>query len=470
MSAQEVKAPSKMKLFLCASIGDFVLVLVASVGLVLTVSFGFESAPLLRGNIAIVTAVIVPLLAMLYAGAWSKRAAALAAIGVVLYCAAVLGVCVAAQPYQVDLFTDGVINDDPQSYVIFGIVLVVVPVLSYLLSRRRIGMVVFVVASIVASGIIHLLYRDWAEVNGGTSVTAVVLVACGALFIFQRYRANAYQVAHLESTSFGSAFAYSVATSAACFGMGALVFFAVIAPLNLQTVELRPFQDYYYRPVVEYTGVYDSSSVEDPNNVTSALDDQVSYTNQEAKGGAQSYAPDSTDAIGSNPVASALEQMAAFDITSWLQEFMVISYERFRAGALLVVIIVVVLLVAAAFLQRHLRRRRVEKLESQPIEKRIWALYGFFCKRLKRLGYGKPDAMTPMEYAFSTAKSLPQFSQGTDGVDFVDVTLAYQRACFDEGRAKEEDWETCKRFYGPFFRNARLQVGGLRWLAYFWRM
>lgn len=470
MSFREAIAPSKMRLFLRANAGDFALVLVAAVGLVLTVSFGFESAPLLRGNVFIVTLAIVPLLLILYAGSWSKRAAALAAVGAALYCSFIVGVCVAAQPYQVDLFTDGVINDDPQSYVIFGIVLVVVPVLVYLLSRRRIGMVVLVVGAIVACGVIHLLYRDWAEVNGGTTVTVAVLVACGALLIFQRYRANAYQVTHLESTAFGSAFVYAVGLSAACFGVGALVFFAVIAPLGLQTVELRPFQDYYYRPVVEYTGVYDSSSVEDPDNVTSALDDQVSYTNQEAEGGAESYAPDSADALGSNPVASALEQMAAFDITSWLQEFMAISYERFRAGALLVAIALVALLAIAAFLQRYVRRRRVAKLESQPLDRRIWTLYGFFCKRLARLGYGKPDAMTPMEYAFASAKSLPQFSQDTGGVDFVDVTLAYQRACLDEGRVTEEDWETCKRFYRPFFRNARLQVGGLRWLKYFWRM
>lgn len=469
-SKAQAKVPSRLRLFLRAAVGDFALVLVASVGLVLTVSFGFESAPVLRGNTFIVTAAIVPLLVILYAGAWSKRAAVFAAIGTVLYCAIILGVCVAAQPYQIDLFTDGVINDDPQSYVIFGLVLAITPIIVYLLSRRRVGMVVLVVAAIVACGFIHLLYRDWGEVNGGEAVTVVVLVAVGALLVFQRYRANAYQVRHLESTAFGAAFAYAVVTSAVCCSIGALLFFAVIAPLNLQTAEIRPFMDYFYRPVVEYTGVYDTSYVEDPDTVTSALNDQVSYTNQEAEGGAESLSPDSADAAGANPVASALEQMAAFDITSWLQEFMAISYERFRAGAVFVVVAIVALLIVAAFLQRYLRRRRVVKLESQPLEYRIWSLYGFFCKRLRRLGYGKPDYMTPMEYAFATTASLPQFAQDTDGVDFVDVTLAYQRACLDEGRATDEDWQECKRFYRPFFRNARLQMGGLRWLKYFWRM
>lgn len=470
MNELNEKAPSRLRLFLRAAVGDFTLVLVASVGLVLTVSFGFESAPVLRGNTFVITLAALPLLCILYAGAWSKRAAAFSAVGVVLYCAIVLGACVAAQPYQVELFVGGAINDDPQSYVIFGLVLVVAPVLVYLLSRRRIGMIVLLVVAVLACAFIHLLYRDWAEVNGGTTVTLIVLVALGALLVFQRYRANAYQVHHLESTAFGSAFAYSIGISAACFGTGALAFFALIAPLGLQTAEIKPFMDYYSRPIVEYTGVYDASFVEDPDNATSELNDQVSYTNQDAEGGSDSASPDAAGSSGTNPVASAFEQMAAFDITSWLQEFAAVSYERFRAGAVFAAIAIAALLAAAALLQRYLRRRRMVKLESQLLEYRIWALYGFFCKRLKRLGYGKPDPMTPMEYAFAATASLPQFSQDTDGVDFVDVTLAYQRACLDEGHTTDRDWETCKLFYRPFFRNARLQVGGLRWLKYFWRM
>ena len=46
MNELNEKAPSRLRLFLRAAVGDFTLVLVASVGLVLTVSFGFESAPI----------------------------------------------------------------------------------------------------------------------------------------------------------------------------------------------------------------------------------------------------------------------------------------------------------------------------------------------------------------------------------------------------------------------------------------
>lgn len=469
-ATQAPPAPSRLRLFLRANLGDFALVLVASVCLVLTVSFAFESAPLLRGNAFIITVAVIPLLVILYAGGWSKRAVAFAAVGAVLYCALILGLCVAAQPYAVELFTDGRINDTPQSYVVFGLVLVVTPILVYLLSRRRFGAVLLVVSAIVACGAIHLLYPEWAAVNGGTPVTVVALIACGALLIFQGYKANAYRVRHLESTAFGSAFLYSTGISAVCFGLGAVVFFAIISPLGLRTVELKPFEDYYYRPVVEYTGVYDVSYVEDPENVTGTTNDQVSYTHEEAEGGAESQSPDSTGASGSNPVASALEQMAAFDLNSWLQEFMAISYERLKAGAAFIVTAIVLALVFAALLQRYLRKRRVAKLEAMPLEHRIWSLYRYFCKSFAKMGYGKADAMTPLEYAFASATTLSQFSRGTDGVDFVDVTLAYQRACLDEGRATEEDWETCKAFYEPFFRNARLHVGNLRWLKYFWRL
>ena len=117
MNELNEKAPSRLRLFLRAAVGDFTLVLVASVGLVLTVSFGFESAPVLRGNTFVITLAALPLLCILYAGAWSKRAAAFSAVGVVLYCVIVLGACVAAQPYQVELFVGGASAKDRKSVV-----------------------------------------------------------------------------------------------------------------------------------------------------------------------------------------------------------------------------------------------------------------------------------------------------------------------------------------------------------------
>jgi len=460
----------RWRLFAAASIGDFVLTLIVSVGLVSTVSFGFESAPMLRANTFVVTLAVVPLLAILFAGSWSKRAVAWSAAGAVAYSAVILGVCVAAQPYQVELFTDGVINDDPQSYVIFGIVLVVVPVLVYLLSRRRVGAVVLFVSAAAASGLVYFLYPEWGAVNSGSLVGFVTVVACGALLLFRVYRQSVYSVDRLGATSFGSAFVQSGAISLLCAGAGWLVFVAVISPLGLQSIPVKPFEYYYIRPVVEYTGVYDTSLVEDPDTETSTTNDQVSYTNQEAEGGSEGDAPDSNSAVGSNPVSSTLEQMASFDMTSWLEEFMVVSYERLRTASVFVVVAVILFLVVAAFSQRFVRARRLARFERKPLEQRICALYDYLCRSFAKIGFGKPDSMTPLEYAFSSVTSLAQFSQGTDGVDFVDVTLAYQRACLDVGRATEQDWQAMKRYYASFYRNARLQLGTLRWMKYYWRV
>ena len=47
------KTNGRMRLFLRSSAFDFLLVLVLSCALVFTVSYGFESAPDLRGNLAL---------------------------------------------------------------------------------------------------------------------------------------------------------------------------------------------------------------------------------------------------------------------------------------------------------------------------------------------------------------------------------------------------------------------------------
>ena len=463
-------APSRLQLFLRSTLGDFLLVLVASVGLVLTVSYAFNSAPDVRGNVAAVAAITIPLLAVLFAGSWSKRALAPACIGAAVYAVAVIAVCAALTPEDVPLFVDAQINDDPESPVIFGVVALAVPLAVYLLSRRRAGMVVLLVAAVVALGAVQFLYRDWATDQGGTVVSVVVVVALFALLVFQSYRTGVRQVKRLERTAFARATLFAVATAVVCVALAALVYVAIIAPLGLTTPEIKPFQDYYARPVIEYTGVYDEQQIDNPDITTNKTNDENEDSNQDADGGERQQAPDNNDEEGSNPVTSLVESLTSFDINDWNQQFTAVSYEQLRLGALIAMLIAAALLTAAVLLQRSRRERRLKKLADKPLEVRIWSVYDFLTGRFAKLGIKRPETLTLMEFAMSHRAQMAPFTRGTGGVDFLALTLIYQRACYDKGRVTEDDWRAVERFYRAFFKNARAYVGRRRWLRDFWRI
>lgn len=187
-------APTRAQLFMRAAVGDFLLVLVVSVGLVLAVSYAFNSVPDVRGNVLVVAAIAIPLLAVLFAGSWSKRAIAPACAGAIAYAVVVIAACTALTPSNVPLFVDAQINDDPESPLIFGVVALVVPAAVYLLSRRRAGVIVLLVAAVIALGSVQFLYRDWATAEAGVPVSLVVIAALFALLVFQSYRTGVRQV------------------------------------------------------------------------------------------------------------------------------------------------------------------------------------------------------------------------------------------------------------------------------------
>lgn len=465
-----VAGATRLQLFLRASVLDLLLVLVVSVGLVFTVSYAFESAPDIRGNVAVDTALVLPMLVILFAGSWSKRAMAPSAAAAVIYAIVVIGVCVAMKPADVPLFVDAQVNDVAENPLIFGFIAMVVPAVVYLLSRRRAGMVVMFIAAVVACGAVQFLYRDWTTSEPGLACALVVLLACGALFVFQGYRRSIYQVKRLEKTAFAQATAFAAGIVGVCLLISVGVFYGLVAPAELTTPEIKPFEDYYTRPVIEYSGVYDENQVDNPDLATNKTNDEQNDSNQDAEGGRDSQSPNENQETGGNPVSNFIQQMTSFDATDWSQQFMAISYEQLRLGALIFVLLAAAIITAVVLLKRRMRERRLQKLASEPYPVRIWTIYEFLTNRFARLGIKRPETLTLMEFAMATRSTMAPFARGTGDVDFLALTLIYQRACYDEGRITEDDWKACERFYRAFFANAHAHVGHLRWIRDFWRM
>lgn len=467
--AGSIAGASKLALFLRGAVLDFLLVVISSTSLAYTVSYAFESAPDLRANPLVIAAIVAPLAAIMFAGSYSKRALAPAAAGAVAYAAVVVGVCAALLPPDVSMFVEAQINDVPENYVIFGFVCIATTVVAFLLSRRRAGVVVLVVASMLACGVVQFLYRDWLATQPGLLAAMVALVSTGAQFVFQSYRSSLSSVKRLKRTSFATATAFSVGIVGVCALAGAALYFGIVATLGLSTPEIKLFEDYYFRPIVEYSGVYEEQQVDDPDLATSALNDERDETSEDAEGGETEQAPDQSEAAGSNPISTFVQSLSAFSSDNWNEQFSAIGYETVRLGALIAVAVVLAALVVAVLLQRSRRERRLRRIASLPPSRKVWELCRFLSKRFSRLGVTRPDTLTPLEFALAERTRLAPFARGTGGVDYLALTLICQRACYGTG-ASDEDYAAVERFYRAFFKNARAFVGPRRWLITFWRM
>ena len=468
MSARGTQGAGRLMLWLRASALDYLLVLVASTALTMTVSFGFESAPGLRGNPLVCGGIAAGMLLILFAGSWSKRALLPAAGAAVLYALVVVAAAIALSPSASPVFRSGAVNDSADSYFVFALVALAVPVLVYLLSRRRVGAVVLLVASVFSCEMVQFLFRDWVD-EGGTAVFLVALVAVLALFVYQGYRSSVRAAQRLEKTSFAAATVLGVGVSVLCVLVGVGVFLGLISGLGLSTPEIKPFKDYFTRPVMEYSGNYERQPIDNPDETTSLLSESVGTTRQNGPGGDQMKSTEQDDQDSAESTVSTGVQ-ESLDNTDWSEVFAAIDYQQLVVTGLLVVLVVAVVLVAIVLLWRRRRAWRLSRIADRPCAWRVWYLYEFLLERFRRVGFARPATLTLMEFALATRTSMLPYSKGCD-VDFLAVTLAYQRACYDEGRVTEEDYELVERYYWAFYRNAHTQCSWRKWALWrFWRL
>ncbi len=455
-----------LKLFFKASAFDYLLVLVAATTLTMTISFGFESAPGLRGNPAICAGVAAPLLLVLFAGSWSKRALVPAGFGALVYMLAV--VAGLSSLSTAAIFDGGTVNDVAESTFSFAVVAVVVPLLSYLLSRRRAGVFVMLLVSIVSCEFVQFLYRDWMS-NGGAVISLVAIASVMALFVYQAYRSSVYAAQRVRGTSFAQAAAFSCGLSALCVLVGVAFFFLIVSPLGVQTPQIKPFKDYFQRPVVEYAGNYKRKPVDDPSQKSSELSKNKSTTRNNTLGGSQGKSADNKQENNQDQQQNAGSKKS-YDQSSWDQAFQAISYEQLVLGILVLIALFVAFLVFVVLMWKRRRKRRLERIALKKDAYQVWWIYAFLVGRMERLGCKRASNLTLMEYAMATRDELEYLF--TDAkLDFLGMTLVYQRAAYGQGTVTPEELDAFKDCYWAFYRNAYRHTAKLKWAFwYFWRL
>lgn len=467
----------RMAVFLKSALPDFVMTLVMSVALAYAVSFAFESAAGYRGNIALLVAISAPLLLALYAGSWSKKALLPAAGATAVIAVVVMGVFISMTPSGTPMFVPmeswesaAGLNDVNENYAIFAFVAVLVPIVVYLLSRRRVGTVILLIDSMFACGWVQFLYRDFAFDNGGLIASFVVLVAGLMLFIFQTYRQSVYSAARAKRTSFIGVAAFSGLVSLICVLIGVGVFYGAINGFGLNTLDVKPFTRYAAAPIDPYSTNHSDTTTQG-DDTTDNTNDEEEETSDNTDDGTQSGGALNAESLLASPVGQAVQAITGYDADDPNQDFESISFLIIAWTVILSVLLVVLLLVAAIVLQRYRRKRRLQRIYNESVAYRIAYLYEFMLGRFERMKIHKPEQTTPYEFAVGFEATLAPFTRGTDGVTFTDVTAAYMDACWGALDVSEEDYNSVEKYYLAFFKNAREYTGWPHWIFFrFWRI
>ena len=162
------------------------------------------------------------------------------------------------------------------------------------------------------------------------------------------------------------------------------MFFGIVKPLNPPTQDLKLITKLMEFDILELLGVSSTQEVQDPDqNEDDEKNDEEPPEEQE-----EEKDEEENDTEEDNQERSD-EQINANTI----------SYEKRDYTVFWVTALVLFVLLAPFAVKYFLRARRKRRLYGLDASNQAAFVYDFFLKRLNRLGVGKPDSQTILEYA-----------------------------------------------------------------------
>ena len=252
--------------------------------------------------------------------------------------------------------------------------------------------------------------------------------------------------------------------TAATLGLAALMFFAIIAPIDPDAKNITLLTKHIALENLKVTGIMNQYPVEDPNLQTDQTDvskqeQKMENENSEvqAKSGDSSSASDNSDqednSSGSNAGNGQKEKGTA------------ITYLRNINVPLLLAILALLIILASIGLKLLYRRLWLKKVKQKPPEEQIQILYLGLLKKFRHLGMERRPEDTPSVYASRNKRLLKSFTSGK--TDFTRLTGLFLRVRYGQFRASQRDCRDFYKVYEEFYKNSRSYLGNLKYVRKF---
>lgn len=425
-----------MKQYMKFHVWDFFLTVLIAIGMHLNTFSAFMVRESYMTNYPLIAAVTFLMTAIMFVVGYNRRNALIGAGGIAT---ALIIWIIYLRANDLLTLEDGADETIPAFWtiVLFGTALI------YVLTRSR--KVLFFAAPI---GLLFCGAFRFLEYP--VSVPGLfLLVAAVILELLYLVYKDSLLTASYGNYNIGHFLIQSLAVLTAVIMLATGAFYGIVKPLDPPTRDLKLITKLMSFDIMELLGVASTQELREPDDEDQDDDDDQKEEEEEE----EKEDEDKEDEQN----RESEEDISASTITYDERDYTV-----YWVTAL--ILFLLVLPFAIKYALRARRRRRIQGLDAN---NQAAFVYDFFLKRFKRLGFGKPDSATILEYAEQQEDFLLNF-RGKGGTTFEELSDIYNRHLYSGTDVTPAEASQFMDVYNSFYKNAKEFLGNLKYSRKFW--
>lgn len=429
-----------MKQYVRLHAWDFILTICIAIGMHLNTFSAFMIRESYMTNYALVAIVTALVVAIMYVIGYNKRTSLIGgvSIGVALI---VWVIILRARGYLDDLSAEGTDETIPAFWtiVLFGTALI------FVLTRSR--KVLFFAAPI---GLLFCAAFKFLEYP--VSVPGLLLLVAAVILelLYLVYKDSLltasygnYNIRHFLMQSFAVLLVVMMLSTG--------VFYGVVKPIDPPTRDLKLITKLMSFDIMELLGVASTQELREPDDEEKDdKDDQKEQEEEEEKEEEEKEDEqnrESQEDISANTITYDERDYTVYWVTA-----------------------LILLLMALPFIVKYtLRARRRRRLNGLDPNNQAAFVYDFFLKRFKKLGFGKPESATILEYAEQQEDFLLNF-RSKEGTTFEELSEIYNRHLYSGADVTPAEISKFMSVYNSFYKNAKEFLGNWKYIRKFWTL
>lgn len=418
---------------------DFILTVLIAIGMHLNTFSAFMIRESYMTNYLLVAAVTTVVMAVMFVIGYNKRNTIIGGAGWAVF---LIGWIIYLRANDLIDLEDGADETIPAfwSIVLFGSALI------YLLTRSR--KILFGAAPI---GLLFCAAFKFLEYPVSVPGLFLLIIAIILEILYLVYK-DSLLTADYGNYTIRHFLEQSIAIVTVVVILSSGVFYGIVKPLDPPTRDLKLITKLMSFDILELLGVASTQEVKDPNQGDEDQDEEEPPEEKEEEKDDEENEQDEEEN----------KQESDEKISAQTMSYNEKDYTVYWVTA------IIILLLAAPFVIKYvLRSRRRRRLNGLDASNQAAFVYDFFLDRLKKLGVGKADSQTILEYAEQQEGVLENFT-AEDGTTFEEMTELYNYHLYSKLPIKTEDAAKFVAMYDSFYKNAKAFVGTWRYIHKFW--
>lgn len=418
---------------------DFLLTVLIAIGMHLNTFSAFMIRESYMTNYLLVAVVTTLVMAVMFVIGYNKRNTIIGGAGWAVF---LIGWIIYLRANDLINLEDGADETIPAfwSIVLFGSALI------YLLTRSR--KILFGAAPI---GLLFCAAFKFLEYPVSVPGLFILIIAIILEILYLVYK-DSLLTADYGNYTIRHFLEQSIAIVTVVVMLSSGVFYGIVKPLDPPTRDLKLITKLMSFDILELLGVASAQEVKDPNQGDEDQDEEEPPEEKEEEKDDEENEQDEEEN----------KQESDEKISAQTMSYNEKDYTVYWVTAL------IILLLAAPFVIKYvLRSRRRRRLNGLDASNQAAFVYDFFLDRLKKLGVGKADSQTILEYAEQQEGVLESFT-AEDGTTFEEMTELYNYHLYSKLPIKTEDAAKFVAMYDSFYKNAKAFVGTWKYIRKFW--